>query len=135
MKRFFSVVILVICSAAAFTQEIVGNVTVNNRYVDIDIDVDFYDDTINLDSILEIIKAHIITTQSKGLITVDYDVSDNLMDILMNLDVDNSDFSYNWGNMTQYYAIKYAFIYEGKEYFVIQILPEDNYWFFEVERN
>ena len=129
MKRKFLLLVMMICAAAVFAQEIVGNVTAN--IPNVTMDVDFYNSNINFEVISKIILNHLTATQSEGLRAIDDEVSDELMVVLQNINLDEANLQLNWGSATEYFAIKIAFTHKGKEYFIINISPEDTYWFFE----
>jgi len=129
MKKIIVALILTLCTATVFSQEVVGNVKVSNP--EIDVDIDFYDSNIGMAAVVELITVHLESSPSKSLITVDEEVANSLMKVMFNQDFDESDLSLTWGSMTQYIAIKYAINVNGEDYFVIHIMPEDRYWFFK----
>jgi hypothetical protein len=123
-----------ICAFAAFSQEAVGKIIVKEP--NIGIEIDFYDDNVSIDIIIELIKTCIITTKSNRLRTVEPEIAGFLIEEIGKR-VSVIDFSKNkleWGYSTEYSTISFSFSYKGKEYFVIGVMPEDRYWYFENER-
>ena len=134
MKKTLFLLVLMICAATAFSQEAVGKIIIKDP--NIGIEIDFFDDNVSIEIIIEIIKTCLVTTKSKGLRTLDPELSDELMEEIdkrLSI-VDFSDLKIEWGYSTDYFAISYSLGYQGKEYFVISVLPEERYWYFENER-
>ena len=134
MKKTFLFLSLMICAVTAFSQEAVGKIIVKEP--NIGIEIDFFDDYVSIDIIIELIKTCIITTQSKGLRTLDPELPDILIEEIDKRvsAIDFSNLKMEWGYPTEYSTVSYSFSYKGKEYFVIGVMPEDGYWYFENER-
>jgi len=130
MKKILVVVILTLYPTIAFSQEIVGNIILNDPIIKVNLD--FYDDPIDMEVVVKIMETHLISNPSGGLRTVDDDISDKLMEVIENMVVDPSDFTLTWGYITEYCATKFLFKYQGTEYLIIHIEPEDIIFCFEI---
>jgi len=132
MKKIAILLILIFCAAAVFSQEIVGNYYLETS--DLEIDIDFYDDEIDMLTFMQIIVTRLVSSQAEELLMI-YDELSHLLfeelDTRLGYITDWMDFELAWGYMTPYFAIKYVFDIYGIEYFIVQILPEDQFWFFE----
>jgi hypothetical protein len=124
MKKKIALLILIMCAAAGFTQEIVGTVVLKGP--NITIEYDFYDNNIVVEEITEIIKKCILSTNSKRLMSVSDEEIALLNEEIEKLceDVDYSGLDLDWFLKSQFFAIKFNFNYHGKDYFVLGIMPE-----------
>ena len=132
MKKIAILLIFMLCVSAVFSQEIVGNYSFKSSYIDIEID--FYEEEIDITTVMQMIVVHIVSTQASELLVVFDEMSNILydeMDTLVGFVADQMDYELDWGYVTPYFAVKYVFSINEDEYFVINILPEDNFWFFE----
>jgi len=131
MKKTILFLILIICSVGAYTQEAVGKINVKEP--DIKIEMVFYDDNVTVETVLEIIKTRLLTAKSNRLKSVDYEVSDFLLEELYKRleAIDFSKVNLEWGYITDYSTINYNFKYQNNDYFIIAVMPEDRSWFFE----
>jgi len=122
--------ILIICAAAVFSQEAVGKMTVKRP--DIEIDIDFYDNKLEISKLVEIITSRILSAELDSLKSVDDEIFDELIDEIEKrvLAIDTSEFEVS-GYATEYFAIKSNLNYKEKDYFVISFVPDDSYWIFE----
>ena len=124
-----------ICAAAVFSQEKVGTVSFTDP--SINIVIDFYESNIEVDAVIEILQNYLISTGIQGLRTIDNKTSNTLYDEINRRSENITDWSnleLTWGTFSPYFAIKYTLSYKGSDYFIINILPEDSYWFFIEEK-
>jgi hypothetical protein len=124
-KKAFFLSILIICAAVAFSQQVVGTIIINNP--EIKVVIDFYDKNVAVDLIADIIKSHIISTGSKGLQSVSDEDTDIVWEELDRryFSIDWSNIENRWGSVTEYFVTKCIFSFHGREYFIINVIPED----------
>jgi len=134
MKKLLMFFILIICAVSVYSQEEVGKLTLKEP--DIEIETVFYDSNIPVDIVAEIIKMWLINTKSTRLSSVQPELQDMLYQEIGKLvsKIDFSNITKYLGDSSEYFTITYNFFYQQKEYFVIAVLPENNYWFFENSR-
>ena len=131
MKKLFLILFMLITAMAVYSQEIVGNITISKP--DYNLEFNFYDSNIKLDTIFLILLEYFLSSQTSGMTAVDDDLNDELFEAILNLDVDDDDFIFTWGVDSPYYTEIYTFKYNEKKYFALFIMPESNYWIFETD--
>jgi hypothetical protein len=133
-KIILFLLFLEICAVAVFSYEKVGKIIINQP--EIKIEFDFYDTNVDMEIIVEIIKNCIISTKSKGLLSIDNEEAEILVEELNRLYsiINWSKFEYENGLRTDYFVAQSNIKYKGKEYFIITIAPEDRTWYFEIQR-
>jgi len=95
MKKLFLILFILITAVTVYSQEIVGNITINKP--DYTLEFNFYDSNIKLDTILLIFLEYFLSSQNSGMTAVDDDLNDELFEAILNLDVDYDDFIFTWG--------------------------------------
>jgi len=131
MKKMTIIILLMISAINLSANDIVGNMT----YIEpgLEISIDFYNDPVGIDEVLEIITVQLISTQAQALWMTDEELSDYLYDLLGDIVFDFSNISSTWGDVTINMAVTYTIHIYGRLFLVVNLLPEDRYWFFEFE--